>query len=128
MRLKLDENFDVRLVPVLQNEGFDVDTVRDEGLSGSTDQTIYQVCRDSQRVLVSLALDFSNPLRYPPESTEGIVIVRVPRPLLSLIRATLLSALPEIRSRPLKSGLWIVEPGRIRIHEPREGREQGESE
>jgi predicted nuclease of predicted toxin-antitoxin system len=120
MKLKLDENFDVRLVPLLRNEGFDVDTVRDEGLSGARDQTIYEVCRDSQRILVTLDLDFSNPLRFPPEPTEGIVIVRVRRPLLRLIRATLLSALPELKSGSVKGALWIVEPGRIRVHEPRE--------
>ncbi|GIX47385.1 MAG: hypothetical protein KatS3mg131_1596 [Candidatus Tectimicrobiota bacterium] len=126
MRLKLDENFDLRLVPALRKEGFEVDTVRDEGLSGSSDQVVYQVCRDSRRVLVSLGLDFSNPLRYPPEPTEGIVIVRVPRALLSLIRTT--SALAEMKSGPLKGALWIVEPGRIRIHEPRRERSQEESE
>lgn len=119
MRLKLDENFDVRLVPLLEHEGFDVDTVRDESLSGARDETIYQACRDSRRVLVTLDLDFANPLRFPPEPTEGIVIVRVPRPLLSLIRSTLLSALPEVKSNPPKGALWIVEPGRIRIHEPK---------
>jgi len=128
MRLKLDENFDVRLVPVLRNEGLDVDTVRDEGLSGSADETIYQVCRDSHRVLLSLDLDFSNPLRYPPEPTEGIVILRVPRPWLRLIRKTLLAAVPALKSGSVKGALWIVEPGRIRVHEQREERGQEESE
>ncbi len=128
MRLKLDENFDLRLVPLLRSEGFDVDTVRDEGLSGSADETVYRVCRDSQRVLVSLDLDFSNPLRYPPEPTEGIIILRVPRPLLSLIRTTLLEAVPALKSGPLKGALWIVEPGRIRVHEQREGSGQEVSE
>lgn len=127
MKLKLDENFDVRLVPTLQNEGFNVDTVRDEGLSGSEDETIYQVCRDSRRILVTLDLDFANSLRYPPEPTEGIVVVRVPRPLLSVIRMTLLSAVPELKSGSPKGALWIVEPGRIRVHEPREGSGQEES-
>jgi len=120
MRLKLDENFDVRLAPLLRDEGFDVDTVRDESLSGARDETIYQACRDSRRVLVTLDLDFANPLRFPPEPTEGIVIIRVPRPLLTLIRATLLSALSALKSGALKGGLWIVEPGRIRIHESRD--------
>ncbi len=38
MKLKLDENFDVRLVPELLKEGFDADTVIAEGLSGSPDE------------------------------------------------------------------------------------------
>jgi len=39
MRFKLDENFDLRLVPLLAQGGHDVDTVRAEGLSGSPDET-----------------------------------------------------------------------------------------
>lgn len=31
MKLKLDENFDIRLVPLLVAEGFDADTVVSEG-------------------------------------------------------------------------------------------------
>ncbi len=38
MKLKLDENFDTRLVPLLTAEAFDVDSIRDEGLSGSPDE------------------------------------------------------------------------------------------
>ena len=38
MKLKLDENFDPRLVPELEAVGFEVDTVPSEGLSGSPDQ------------------------------------------------------------------------------------------
>jgi hypothetical protein len=33
MKIKLDENFDVRLVPLLAAEGHDVDTVTSEGLA-----------------------------------------------------------------------------------------------
>ncbi|MEI8017294.1 MAG: DUF5615 family PIN-like protein [Schlesneria sp.] len=45
MKLKLDENFDVRLVPDLINEGFDADTVVAEGLKGNPDKTIYETCK-----------------------------------------------------------------------------------
>ncbi len=40
LKLKLDENFDVRLVPELLKEGFDEATVIAEGLAGSTDEAI----------------------------------------------------------------------------------------
>ncbi|RMH08649.1 MAG: hypothetical protein D6704_02700 [Nitrospirae bacterium] len=128
MKLKLDENFDVRLVPLLRGEGFEVDTVQAEGLSGAQDERIYHVCRDTGHVLITLDLDFSNPIRFPVEPMEGIVIIRVRRPLLSTIRATLLNALPELRSRSLKGALWIVEPGRIRVHETEEPTGPEESE
>ena len=37
MKIKLDENFDARLVPLLTADGHGVDTVPSEGLAGSND-------------------------------------------------------------------------------------------
>ena len=118
MKFKLDENFDVRLAPLLADGGHDVDTVPSEQLSGSADEVIYEVCRATGRTLVTLDMDFANPFRFPPEPMEGIVVVRPPRAILPAIRATLVSVLGELKSRPLKGMLWIVEPGRIRVYDP----------
>lgn len=120
MRLKLDENFDHRLVPLLEAAGHEVDTVAAEGLSGSEDEAIFEACRATGRTLVTLDLDFSNPLRFPPTETEGIMVVRPLRPVLPAIRATLLSVLPLLKTQTLKGTLWIVEPGRIRVYDPHE--------
>jgi len=118
MRLKLDENFDIRLVPLIAEGGHDVDTVRGQGLSGHPAGAIYEECRKAGRALITLDLDFSNPLRFPPGPTRGIIVLRPPRPALPLIRATLASALSDLKSRALKGKLWIVEPGRIRVYDP----------
>jgi len=118
MKIKLDENFDVRLAPVLAADGHDVDTVRSEGLAGSGDDTVYATCHANGRVLITLDLDFSNPFRFPPEDTEGIIVVRPPRPTLSVVQATLVGVLPQLKTNPLKGMLWIVEPGRIRVYDP----------
>jgi len=118
MKLKLDDNFDVRLVPELLKEGFDADTVIGEGLAGSPDETIYDTCKAVGRTLVTLDLDFSNPFRFPPENSEGIVVVRPPKTVLSSIRATLWSALSKLKTDAVKGKLWIVEVGRIREHDP----------
>jgi hypothetical protein len=40
MRLKLDENLDVRLIPLMGAEGFDTDMVLAERLSSRPDETI----------------------------------------------------------------------------------------
>ena len=120
MRFKLDENFDIRLAQLLAQGDHDVDTVRDEQLSGSPDETIYDICRAAGRTLLTLDLDFANPFRFPPEGTAGIVVIRPPRPVLPAIRATLESVLAELTSQSLTGVLWIVEPGRIRVYDPHE--------
>jgi predicted nuclease of predicted toxin-antitoxin system len=121
MKLKLDENFDARLLPELLKEGFDADTVVAEGLSGSPDETVYNTCKTVGRTLVTLDLDFSNPLRFPPEDSEGIVVVRPPKAVLSSIRATLWSVIAQLKTGTVKGKLWIVEPGRIREYDPDAG-------
>jgi predicted nuclease of predicted toxin-antitoxin system len=123
MRFKLDENFDLRLTSLVAAGGHAVDTALAEGLSGTSDERVYQACRDTGRTLITLDLDFSNPLRFPPDPTEGIVVLRPPRPTLPLIRVTLTSVLPDLKSRSLRGTLVIAEPARIRLYNPREQRE-----
>ncbi|MFQ5881681.1 MAG: DUF5615 family PIN-like protein [Candidatus Methylomirabilales bacterium] len=118
MRLKLDENVDPRAVAILRTAGHDAVTVPDERLSGQPDAAVETTCRMEARCLVTLDLDFANVLAYPPEKYSGLVVLRHPRPtaagLLNLVRqlaASLKHDSPERR-------LWIVEPGRLRVHEP----------
>ena len=120
MRFKLDENIDPGLVPLLEQSGHDADTVLGEKLSGHSDIDVYEACLRGGRALITLDLDFANPIRFPPGPTEGLIVIRPPRPVLSLIRSTLVSLLPELQTRPLNGSLWIAEPGRIRVYRPQE--------
>jgi len=121
VRFKLDEHLDVRLVPLLAEGGHDVKTVQEQGISGCGDQPLYDQCVREQRTLITLDLGFSDPFRFPPKPTAGIVVVRRLRPVLRLVRATLSKALEQIKSGAVHGKLWIVEPGRIRVYEPSSG-------
>jgi len=120
VKFKLDENLDVRLSVLLSEGGHEADTVLDQKLSGQPDELIYRKCLESGHVLITLDLDYSNPLRFPPSPSNGIVVLRPHRSILPVIRALLATALPEFESRPLQGKLWIVEPGRIRVYEMEE--------
>ncbi len=118
MQFKLDENFSPDIVSLFTDQGHDADTVFSEELSGAPDILIYEVCRKLARTLVTLDLDFSNPLRFTPAATPGIMIIRPARPSLGLIRTTVKVALEMLKSRSIEGELWIVELNRIRVYSP----------
>lgn len=118
MKFKLDENFGQRCVEVLTAAGHAVATVAGQTMSGASDADLLEACRKEPRCLVSLDLDFSNPLRFPPANTSGMAVVRLPgrashTGLVSAVQ-TLAKAL---ETQSITGKLWVVEIGRIRIHQ-----------
>ena len=118
MKFKLDENIGHRGDELLRAAGHDVVTVRAQGLSGTEDEKLFSVCASEQRTLITLDHDFGQVLRFPPEDSSGIVILELPpRPARDLISDLLRGFLAVLAERPLGKELWIVEPGRVRIHQ-----------
>ena len=119
MKLKLDENLGNRTLTILHRAGHDVTTVAQQNISGIRYFDLIDLCRSESRALVTLDLDFANPLQFRPSNYPGIAVLRLPSPysyqhLLSAIM-TLARAL---ETETLERNLWIVEIGRIRIYLP----------
>ena len=72
MRFKLDENLDLRFAASLLTAGHDVASVRAQNLGGRSDEVIHAVCAAERLTLITLDLDFSNPIRFPVEQTAGV--------------------------------------------------------
>ena len=118
MKFKLDENLGARMQAVLRNRGHDADTVKEEGLSGSSDRVLYDACCAEARCLLTLDLDFSDVLRFPPHRCGGIAVLRVPKnPSLELLRRMIERLLDTMDRESLAGRLWIIEVDRIRIHQ-----------
>ena len=118
MKFKLDENFGTRTQEIFQSYGHNVQTVRSQGMQGCTDKNLYDICSAEKRCLVTLDLDFSDVTRFPPSQAEGIAVIRVPRnPSLTLLEQLVKQFLKALNTIPIAKNLWIVETGRIRIHQ-----------
>ena len=118
MKFKLDENFGTRTQNIFRESGYDVQTVRMESLQGAADEQLYEICRVEQRCLITLDLDFANVIRFPPDRTGGIVVIRVPRnPTLFLLEGLVRQFLQSLSQMSLEHKLWVVEIGRIRVHQ-----------
>lgn len=117
MKFKLDENLGQRGAQRLRTAGHDVSTIAQQQMIGSSDMTVFEVCAAEGRALVTLDSDFSQVLRFPPDKSAGMAVLassgRMTSKLLELLLDQLVDALQD---HELSGHLWIVEPGRIRIH------------
>jgi len=115
LRLKIDENLPHECATLLRNAGFEADTVADERLAGADDFVIAYKSRAEDRALVTLDLDFSNVLAYPPAEHAGIIVLRLKRQDKHAILALMHWVVLTLKTRTPQGELWIVEPDRIRF-------------
>jgi predicted nuclease of predicted toxin-antitoxin system len=118
MRFKLNETFGSRSARLFPEAGHEVETVFKEGLSGASDELIFETCIQEKRCLLSLDLDFADVVRFPPHKTAGVAVLRIPKGAsLSLLEKFVSDLLSMLDAQPITGRLWIVEAGRIRVHE-----------
>ena len=118
MKFKLDENIGRKAEQLMRDAGHDVSTVTSQSLNGATDENLFQVCIAEQRTLVTLDHDFGQVLRFPPERSAGIVILEVaPRAGAGAVESRIHDLIAMLSVHELGAELWIVEPGRVRIHQ-----------
>jgi predicted nuclease of predicted toxin-antitoxin system len=117
VKLKLDENLGRRGLELLKASGHDATTVSEQGLSGVTDERLFEVCSAEGRALVTLDRDFGQVTRFPPKRSAGIIVLDAgPRTTLQAILERLREFLAILEHRSVEGSLWIVEPGRVRAH------------
>ena len=98
-------------------EGHDAHSVVQQSLGGQPDERVIDVCRREARVLITLDLDFSNILAYPPADFTGIVVLRLSDQAHATVKAAIQRVLDITTQEPIAGKLWIVEERRIRIRE-----------
>ena len=99
MKFKLDENLGTSAIRRFRDAEHDTSSVYLQKLDGAPDDHVFEICAAEQRVLVTLDLDFANPMAFDPRRTSGVAVLRLSRsPAPSELAAaidTLLRALAD---------------------------------
>ena len=117
MRFKLDENLGRRGKDLLTASGHDVATIYDQNLTQAAGADVIKACQQEDRCLVTLDLDFENPLRFNPTHYSGIAVLKLPsKPSYDHLLITIRTLIKASETESIDKQLWIVELGRIRIY------------
>lgn len=115
LAFKVDENLPALVTQDLRTAVYDALTVLDQKLGGGADDRLANVCRQENRVLLTLDLDFADIRRYSPQDHAGLIVLRPSRQDVATIQALLARLLPLLQSEPLPGRLWIVDDHTVRI-------------
>jgi predicted nuclease of predicted toxin-antitoxin system len=117
MLFKLDEILGPSIQRLLEAAGHDCSSVPAQNLCGKPDHVIASVCHSESRCLITLDTDFTNPTRFPPANTAGIVVLRPGGSRArKLVVQTVQTFLAYIQLRSIAGKLVVVEPTRVRIY------------
>jgi predicted nuclease of predicted toxin-antitoxin system len=118
MKMKLDENIGQRGKSLLIEAGHEVCTILEQNLQSAPDPVVIEVCRVEERCLVTLDLDFSNPIQFDPSKYSGIAVLRLPkRPTPQDLIDAIATLIAALKTEEILGKLWIIQRGQIRIYQ-----------
>lgn len=117
MRFKIDENLHSDAADFLSARGHPSETVESEGLRGCDDHSLALHCRQEDRAIITLDLDFADIRSYPPAGTPGIIVLRLRDQSKQSVLKVLQRVDELLAQQPLTGRLWIVSDFDVRIRE-----------
>ena len=77
MKFKIDENFGPKIADIFTEHGYEACTVLEQDLCSSPDNHIFEIYQKEEYCLITMDKDFANILNFPPQSSHGIVVIRL---------------------------------------------------
>jgi len=115
MRFLANENLFDPIIEYLSGLGHDVLNIREAGLSGISDDEVYQLACKDKRVIITMDKDFSRIFRFPPEKCGGIIVVKIYKRKVEETLKIFRKCFETIREEEIKRNQIVITPEGIRI-------------
>lgn len=115
MKMFADENLFEPIIDYLKGLGHEVFSIRDSGLSGISDDEVYQrACKENQ-IIITMDKDLSRTFRFPPEKCGGIVVVRIYKRTVDDTLSIFKKFFESIQEKDMLGNLVTISPEGVRI-------------
>ena len=115
-RVLADECVNTDVVLGLRENGIDVLTIKETGLTGADDKTVFEFAVSNKRILLSFDRGFGDIFRFYIASSEGVIVVLIGQMRKNDIVKIILTFFSIIKTRTgLRGRLAILGKTRIRL-------------
>jgi len=115
LRFLADENVAPRVVGALRKEGFNISSIFERKLTGSSDEKILKLARKEKRIILTHDKDFGNLIRQPHLVHDGVILLRLKNQSPNNVIRCLTPFLKKVKSDKIQNKLVIFQEGRVRI-------------
>lgn len=115
MRLLVDEDIQQPTIEFLRQIGHDARGIKEEGLATRSDEIIFERAQQSQRVLLTYNVDFTDIRELAGKHHYGAIRLRITNQRLLYLHPILERVLKDISSVELNDTLVTVSDNRVRV-------------
>ena len=115
MQLLADENIQRPTVRFIRERGWDVLWAAEEGLSGASDERIFEHAQRRQRILLTYNAHFADIRELAAHRHHGVIRLRYSNQRVGFVHAHLLAPLDHLKDQDLRDTLVTLTDDRIRI-------------
>ena len=115
MKFLADENIFPQVIIYLRKLSHDVKGIQESGLSQTTDDEIIDIATKEERTIITFDKHFGDILRYPPQNSSGIILIRIHPPLLEDIFYALNNLFKNYHANSFKGRLIVLTKSGYRI-------------
>lgn len=114
MKFLIDQNISSETTNFLRKLNIFLEDVRDIGLKGEPDETIYEYARKNNLIIITFDQEFAFNFMNKRDLI-GIIILRIHPQILEVVNNTLKGFFEKIKEENIKGNIVIIEKGRVRI-------------